>query len=213
MLVFPFFNEKKVTDKIKEVGTLQKIPKNTIVYEQGTKIDKIYFISVGMIKQSILSECGKEKLVTIEKAGSIFGQGPIFRDLQTPTSVITLEDTELYYLEKNKILKLIKNDENFSVFLIRNMADKAFSATKQIESYTFNTPKERILELFKELCTFEYSNDKEWVKLNISLSHDKIANILGINRVTVSKVMADLRDEGILKSSREEFWFNTKYVE
>lgn len=210
--VLPSLNKKNCLKKIKEIGTLLKISKNTMVYDQSTVLDKIYFVSKGLVKQSFISKDGKEKLLAIEKPGSVFGQVSMFLEVQIPSSVITMEDTELYYLEKNKVLKLIKDDPDFSLFLIKNMAEKLYSATKNIEDITFSTPKERILQLIKEFCTAEYGQDEEWVKIDFTLSHDKIASILGLNRVTVSKLMAELRDEGILRSSREKIWLNKKYV-
>lgn len=121
------------------------------------------------------------------------------------TSCSWAMNTLRYCLEKNKVLILMQDDVEFSLLIMRSMAEKALSAIKQIECLTFSIPREKILELLKELCTVESCDDKQWLKLCITLSHDKIANMLEITRVTVSKIMAELRDEGIVRLSERKF--------
>lgn len=207
-MFFPSYDEKKIIDKTKEIGTFKKYQKNSIIFQQGCPYDKFCLIIKGRVKLSTFSEKGNEKIMTYLNAGHVFMQTTIF------FNAIAFEDTELYYLDENQVLKLIKDDSNFSHFIIANMSKGIVFLCNYIKNATFYPPKDRILTLFNDLLfTYKYNNNNEWIKLRMDLSHDDIAKRLGINRVTVSKVMAELRNEGIVKSRRGEIWLNKKNIE
>ena len=54
--------------------------------------------------------------------------------------------------------------------------------------------------------------DHAWYNLAISWTHHDIAAVIGINRVTVSRFITELRNEGFLRQVNGKLQINKKYV-
>jgi CRP/FNR family transcriptional regulator len=81
---------------------------------------------------------------------------------------------------------------------------KTYNLEISLSELVFKPVKERVISVLKRLadkfgvCTKE----PDFVKINIPLTHQILADMAGSSRETVSKIIGELKDKGLLKTER-----------
>ena len=69
------FDPKAFLAKVGTGKTIQKYRKGRILYAQGEEADRIFYIQSGKVKVTVVSEQGKEAVVSILDPAQFFGEG------------------------------------------------------------------------------------------------------------------------------------------
>jgi CRP-like cAMP-binding protein len=69
------FDPQAFLAKVGTGKTIQKYRKNRIIYAQGEEADRIFYIQSGKVKVTVVSEQGKEAVVSILDPAQFFGEG------------------------------------------------------------------------------------------------------------------------------------------
>jgi CRP-like cAMP-binding protein len=89
--------------------------------------------------------------------------------------------------------------------MIKSMNYKIDIMIDQIENISFKCSKERIANLIYRLASNYGKKDNKDVHLNLAFTHQELANLAGCSRVSVSRVLATLKSERIIRYSRNQF--------
>lgn len=71
---------------------------------------------------------------------------------------------------------------------------------KEIRDICFMSCKQRILQILADACDREHLNEQNWYDVRRRYTHQELASLIGANRVTVSKLMAELCEEKKIRS-------------
>lgn len=106
--------------------------------------------------------------------------------------------TRLYGLRRTDFQLLIENDRNIAFHLLDYTMDRLRRANQQIHDMTFLNVRSRIVKKLLALAQ-DYSSDElnEFV-IPVKITHQQIAEMVGAARETVSKVLQELQDEGLI---------------
>jgi CRP/FNR family transcriptional regulator, cyclic AMP receptor protein len=69
------FDPKVFLAKVNRGRSVADYRKDQIVYTQGEPADSVFYIQSGKIKQTVVSEQGKEAVVALLGTGDFFGEG------------------------------------------------------------------------------------------------------------------------------------------
>jgi CRP/FNR family transcriptional regulator len=177
---------------------LQQISKNlsiktfrkneTILYEEDTN-QYMYTILYGKVKVIQTSEDGRETILAMHKTGDFFGEMSLIDGETMPATVVALEKTLTAIISKKEFDSLISTQTKVLEKLLFILSARLRESWNRIQMLTFNNATHRMKMLFAMLSG-EYGEKKaEGTVLNIKLTHQDIANMAGITRETVTRVM------------------------
>jgi CRP-like cAMP-binding protein len=69
------FDPKVFLSKVNGGRAISDYRKDQIVYSQGEPADSVFYIQSGKVKQTVVSEQGKEAVVALLETGDFFGEG------------------------------------------------------------------------------------------------------------------------------------------
>jgi CRP/FNR family cyclic AMP-dependent transcriptional regulator len=69
------FDPKAFLSKVNGGRAVSDYRKDQIVYRQGEPSDSVFYVQSGKVKQTVLSEHGKEAVVALLGTGDFFGEG------------------------------------------------------------------------------------------------------------------------------------------
>ena len=160
---------------------------------------KSVYIKNGMVKLSISNEDGNESVVMFAGKGIIYPVTCLEEQftIEQFISLKTIVDTEIIVFPKEKIIELIHISSEFSVAAI-NFYSKTVNSllTKNILSGYENSEQ--------SVCSFLYS----YIMYNpnnnniVDFTQEEIANVAGISRMQVTRILGSLREKGIVKTVR-----------
>ena len=175
--------------------------RNIVHFIAGSSIpllpDHAWIVVRGMIKLSCLNEQGEDTLLGILGPNQCFGEP--FTDLELCESK-TLSDCDLLCISMDEITSTPHLSVNLMHCLInRHRQSEAFIALLGLRGV-----QNRVCGLL-ELLVQDYGQPcEQGLLLTLRLTHQEIANALSTTRVTVTRVMGILKDQGWLLHDKDQ---------
>lgn len=167
-----------------------------IVYHEGHRGNGVYCINRGILKLYKTGQDGREQIIRFAKAGDLIGFRSILSDEISCTTAKVLEDAILCFIPTRIFLNLAKDNPDFSMHLIRLSCKELGEANKYILDLAQKSLRERVAEILLLLNeTFDADVDNY---LNISLTREEVANIVGTATESVIRQLSDLKKDGFI---------------
>lgn len=173
---------------LESFGIVRKFPKDSIIYRQGDIADSFCYLKKGRVKVFMTSIDGAEKTLNTASHGEILGEGAFFDKKPRVSSARALTSSELIMIDKEKLTELIAKHPKLAFELLEILANRIRLLSTQLDSMTFMQADARIAQLLLE----SEADGK------VQLTHEEIANAVGVSRVTVSKTLGVFAKDGII---------------
>ena len=194
---YEFFNDIKAEDRerIEQSSKYISLPIGSQLYYEGDVNQDILFLKQGKVKVYITPESIGKGEITLYyiSAGEQCLVNTFSTVTQTPTlaSAVVDESIEGWLIPKENILWLINNSQSYRDFKIELCGERLGIVMDLIKSIKFD-------QLDQRLLNWLYVQGKNTIKI----THEKIANILGVSREAISRNLKKLENSGNIKLSR-----------
>lgn len=184
---------------IRRCSTQIEVPKGQIIHVAGTTDSSVYFIAKGSVRFVCNSMEGNEKILYILGKDHFFNEEILFQPFEIAMDAVCNESCSLWKIDSYVHEELLKNQE-FVQEICRGMIRKKQLLQKEIEDICFLSCKERILQILAKDCDREQIYEDSWYEVKGRYTHQELATMIGANRVTVTKLIAELYEERKLRS-------------
>lgn len=184
-------NKNKVTNVYKKGQTL---------FFQGNPPYGLYCMSSGKVKVSKIGNDGKESIVRIAVAGDILGHRSLFTSDYYTATATALESSTICFIDKKYIHKAIEENPLISMNIIEKLCVDLGVAEKKVASLFQKNVRERLAELLLLLKESYGEEEAEgrW-KLNIKLTREEMASMIGVANETLIRFMTEFKDEKLIE--------------
>lgn len=196
--VFSLLNGDEI-QSICQNGYLKEYRRGEIIFFENDSEKKLYLLVDGQVKLSMLSSEGREKVMTILQAGDIFGEISLFDHDPHPLTAEVLEKARLMILDWNDLEEIIMKQPRLALKIIEALSKKTRLLASQVRDLVFHDAKGRLANLLIRFAEDFGQKVDGGIMIEIILTHQEIANLLGVSRVTVTKTLNKLIDEGVIK--------------
>jgi CRP/FNR family transcriptional regulator len=176
---------RKISAKIK-IRTFKK--NQTILREEDTN-EFMYTILSGRVKVVQTTEDGRETIIAMHKTGDFFGEMSLIDGKTMPATVLALEETITAIISKDEFTYLVETQGKVLEKLLVILCSRLRESWNKIQLLNFNNATNRVKMLFALLSGEYGEKNDEGITLNIKLTHQNIANMTGISRETVTRVI------------------------
>lgn len=204
---------KDLEGLLKTKATIVNYPAKKIFLEPGDCLDGIYYIASGRTKHYMIGLDGTEKVLYSLSSGWFYGEAPCFIDEPTGLYSMTEEKTILYKIPISVYQDLIDNNKLFRDAIFYSYSAKVLIMRHEIENLAFNSCKDRIKRLFCLSADTSRLIENSWYNLNIHYTQYELSTIVGGARVTVSKLINELCQEGFVRSLNHKIQVNAMEYE
>lgn len=195
---------------IKRRGKVSAYKRGSLVIGEGETLTKMYYVDKGMAKYTINYDNGNSRAIGLLLPGRIFGDGPIFLQEPICLSVITIDYSDIYCLSLEEATRAIYEDPALSIDLICNITHKIKMMLKGFAVVSFMTPKERLINLLSSMLMAQDAKKvADWYELSINLTQEQIGEIIGVNRVTVCRIINRLKKAGKFKTNGNKVYIRS----
>jgi len=183
-------------------STALNIAKHDNVYTIGEEIEMVYFIEHGEIKLVMLSSEGKECTLAIHSSGDIFGElclAGLAGRLETATA---MQDTVLKRIPCARFLERLRKDsllEGFVKYLAVRVADQQEVIANLVTVDSEQRLGKTLLQLARKLG----KKDPRSIRIELRISHEELASMVGTTRPRISIFMQRFRNLGLIELSEE----------
>ncbi len=187
-------------DALAEVTARKTFQKHSVILLAEEEGNSLFIIQKGRVKVSILSEDGREIVLTLLGDGEFFGEMSLLDGLPRSATVIALEDTEALMLRREDLLRLIERTPQIAIKLMAELTIRLRKTDQKIESLALLDVAGRIASAVLQLASDEGEETPEGLVIYNHPTQQLLANMTGSTRETVSRVLKRFRKEGYMAS-------------
>jgi CRP/FNR family transcriptional regulator, cyclic AMP receptor protein len=190
------FDPKSFLAKIGEGRTISKYRKNEIVFSQGDPADAVFYIQKGKVKVTVVSDQGKEAVVTILGADEFCGEGCLAGQPRRISTVTAMTECMVMWLAKPSIMRVLRDEPAFSEIFISHLLARTIRVEEDLVDQLFNSSEKRLARLLLILANFGKEAKPE--PMIAKISQETLAEMIGTTRSRVSFFMNKFRRLGFV---------------
>ncbi|OUR93430.1 Crp/Fnr family transcriptional regulator [Flavobacteriales bacterium 34_180_T64] len=201
------FNSLKALTKdelvrISGCKTSKFIKKGEVIFEEGETLNGVFCVKDGLCKLTKLSANGRDQIVKLVMKGDLLGQRSLISDESSNLSAIALNDMEVCFIPKSEIIGDLQQNSSFSMNVLQDMANDLKEADNIIVNMAQKSVKKRLAEALLYILDNFGNDDKGY--LNVILSREDYASIVGTATESAIRVLSQLKKEGLITTSGKQ---------
>ena len=185
-------------EELARMTRMESVKKRTAIFLPGDPSQQVYLLKEGRVKISRISEGGREITLALLEPGEIFGELDILDDSPRDTLAEALDDSQLCVIHKALFLAMIRRRPELSLRLTKLIGFRLKRIESRVEDLIFRDVPARLAHLLLELSKNHGKATGQGILLQIKITHQEMANLIGSIRETVSAVLGDFKKEGLL---------------
>lgn len=181
---------------------LRKLPGDTVIFHENDPASAFYMVKSGKVKIYKLSREGREQVLTILGEGQIFGDVPVFDGGPYPATAATLEPSELLLVRSGDFQHLLRQHPDIAVKVIKVLGQRLRQAMELIRDLSFKQVPHRLAGLLLKLAIEEGSATDAGIVVDLGMSRQEIADVVGTSRETVTRELKKMEKAGLIDIDR-----------
>lgn len=188
----------KVIDKN---STMTPVKKGTQILIPEQPLDVLFFLKKGQVRLYRMTAQGKQFTTDILIDGNVFGETESFMLTDKETYAEAMTDCYLCTMDKAKFEAFIRATPEVSFKLIQILSNQLKETHDISEKIALGDIRYRTLFLLLKMSEKSGKREKEWQTINMRITHEDIATMVGSSRETISLLMSKLKKEGLVKKN------------
>lgn len=179
----------------------RSFPKRSTLISAGAESGSLYYLSKGSVTVSIEDEDGHEMIVAYLNEGSFFGEMGLFDEISRRSAWVKAKtDVEVAEVSYTRFMELTEKDTRLLYVLGNQLAVRLRNTTRKVGDLAFMDVTGRVARTLLDLCK-EPDAMTHPDGMQIKVTRQEIARIVGCSREMVGRVLKDLEEQGLVTAS------------
>ena len=182
--------------QMEQVTRMESVKRRQFIYLPGDPASTVLLLKSGRVKLSRVNEDGKELTLAILEPGEIFGEMEVLEGMPRDTVAEALDDVSICVMQRSDFEAMLKKDPNTSIRLTKLIGLRLKKIESRIEDLVFKDVPARLAHLLIGLSKEFGVQENGQTRLNVKLSHQELANLIGSTRETVTATLGEFKKRG-----------------
>jgi CRP-like cAMP-binding protein len=181
-------------------GRARSHARGAIVFRQGDRSDSVIVLLEGRVKIVAVADDGTETVLSVRGPGALVGELGATDGRERLATVVALDALRTRVLTTDEFLEYVTGRSAAALALLQLLVGRLREADRRrIEFGAYDTTR-RVAHLLAELAAAR-TRDAGGV-VEIELTQQELAGMIGSSRESVSRALAVLRDRGTITTAR-----------
>lgn len=207
---FSFMNKLNSNEhaKLNSIAHKQAFPKGDYVFQAGQVKDTIFILLDGRVKIIRLSVEGRELIQWFCLPGEIFGLSEDLHSFERSLSAQTISNSNLLCISKQQFNLFLVDNPGLALHIIKQLTTRLRILGDMLLNITSENAQAKFINLIQRLIDCYGHTSGNTIHIDIYLTHQEMADMIGVCRQTVSSMLGRFKREGILNSDRTGIHIN-----
>lgn len=190
--------------------SLRKFKKGQTLLFQGEVPRYAYVVRSGTVKTYNISPLGEEQLVSLTSEYDILPEAWFLGEASVAYYFYeAFTDCTVYAIPREELIQKVSESPAFANYLLQRFMRLYVGASVHINALEQPRSRDKLVHLLHYLMMrFGDDKGKDKVKLDIRLTHQTLANMLGVTRETIATEIARLRREKVVDYKQQTYVVN-----
>src|SRR6266550_1905616 len=162
----------------------------------------LYMIKEGKVKICIISPDGQEISLAVLGKGEYFGEFALLDGLPRSTDAVALEKVECYTLQRSDFLNAILKNPKIAILVLEALSKRLRTTDQMVEDLIFLDVYGRVAKKLLELADAHGVKTGEGVLIDVRLTQQELASMVGASRESVNKVLGYFTDKNFISTDK-----------
>jgi CRP-like cAMP-binding protein len=178
---------------LEDMSEIINFKKNDVIFVEGKCITGCYVMLSGIVKQFKTGLEGRNYILRLAKPFEILGFRSALSEEPACTTTIVIEGCTVCYIPKECLHHLVKTNGNFALDLLQIACRELEHSHSILTEIAQKSAKARLAELLLTLKN-RFGEDENGY-LNILLSREEYANIVGTATESIIRLLSEFKSE------------------
>jgi CRP/FNR family transcriptional regulator len=209
----PLFNGLEAADftQVCLRATKLRAAKGQCLFHQGELANAVYLIKAGKVKLVQVTAGGRAAILDVLGPGEVLGETALFQDLPQAFSALVLEEAKLCSFSRHQFEDMIRANPGAATSIITHLARRLYDSMQQAGEISGAPVREKVLRVLLHLADKYGHPAKNATQIELAITQQELADMVGASRVMVANVLKELYDEGLVHRRDGRYSVNRKH--
>ena len=178
--------------------------RGSALFMEGEIAKGVYILCAGRVKLSTYSEEGRAIILRIAESGEVLGLSAVISGLSYEKTAHASEDCVAAFVKKKDFLNFVQTHHEAALNAMRQLSSNYHKAHLQICSLGLSSSVgDKLAKLLLQWCDTRSGNGGP-ARIPRKHTHGDIAEMIGTSRETVTRLLTDFKERGLIELSKTE---------
>ena len=191
---------------LSERSTVMRYRKGEMIFSPYDPADAAYLVEDGRVRVYRGAADGRQLTLSIADEGMLIGRAALLDLEHHDAYAIAMNDCTLRAIRVGDLERLAVEHPLVSIALTRELARRLHEAEDMLESLAFRGVPARLASLLLQLMERYGRVTRDGIRIDERFTHLQLAEMIGTSRETLTKVINELRDSGLIDIRERMVW-------
>jgi len=187
--------------KLSQLGTLKSFEKDSIILSEQEAGSALFVMVTGKVKVARVSndDKNKEVILTLLNPSDFFGEMALLDGLARSATVTSIEDSQVFIIQRNDFLDLIQQHPEVSIALLQELTQRLRAAGMKIKALSLKDAEGKVATVLLQLADDMGKIKQGVVEIEKLPYQHELANMAGTSRETISRALHTFAKKGLVE--------------
>jgi global nitrogen regulator NtcA len=204
--------DKPLASVFRQIGdgvytpAVENFERGKTIFFPGDPAERVYFLLKGAVKLSRVYEAGEEITVALLRENSVFGILSLITGQKSDRfyHAVAFTAVELMSAPIDQVQRSLRENPELSTLMLQGLASRILQTEMMIETLAHRDMASRLVSFLLILCRDFGIPNVNGITIDLKLSHQAIAEAIGSTRVTVTRLLGELRQEEMISINKKK---------
>src|SRR6266849_4572632 len=173
-----------------------------VIFHRDDPGQVLYMIKDGKVKICIISPDGQEISLAVFGKGECFGEFALLDGLPRSADAVAMEKVECYTLQRSDFHNAIMKNPKIAIKVMEALIKRLRTTDEMVEDLIFLDVYGRVAKKLLELSDAHGVKTEDGVRIDVRLTQQELASMVGASRESVNKVMGYFTDKDFISTDK-----------
>ena len=190
--------------RLEHHALLRRIKKGSAVFIPRDAADHVCLVVDGRIRLCTSTPDGKRAILGFIEPGEIFGELALIDPASREERAEAEKDSTIVLVSGAVVREIMNESTELALGVTKLIGFRRTRIERRLKSLLFRSNRDRLIHLLMETAERYGKKIGNEIHLEIKLSHQDIASIIGSTRESVTNTLGELQRDGLLRIARQK---------
>jgi CRP-like cAMP-binding protein len=189
-------------ERLNRRALVRRFPRHAIIYAPAEPGQSVLVLVSGRVKIKGLTPEGREAILAFIDEGELFGELALLDGQPRQEFAEAVEDCEVLLIPREDLVELMESRPDLALSVTKLIGLRRLRVESRLRDLLFLSSRDRMARILLELAGPFGAPAGKGRALRLPLTHQDLANLIGVSRETATIALGQLQAEGLIAVQR-----------
>lgn len=197
--------------RIKTMVVFREVRRNEVLLREEDTNEYMYIVLAGEVKAVQVTSDGREIILAIHSSGDSFGEMSLIDGMTSPANVVATDNSLIALISKRVFHRMLADYDKVRENLLRILCGRLRHSLNRARILNLRGASQRVRMYLLSISADSGRRSSSGVTINLKLTHQNIADAVGLARESVTRAIDKWKREGQITVKKKFFHLNPSF--